>query len=81
MRALTLQSSQIANLAYDPDEETLFIHFQSSGKWAKYDGVPGEVVLSILFDTVSHGRAFDALVKSAEYPWKYVEQGEYGLHV
>ncbi len=70
----------LANLAYDPGDERLFVHF-NSGDWYRYDGVPEDVVMSILFDTVSHGRAFDAKIRKGAYPYTKIDPSEYDLHV
>lgn len=80
MRVIPLQSSQIQALAYDPTAEDLFVLFRSN-QWYRYNGVPNETVLAVLFDTDSHGRAFNKLVKSADYPSSQIRPEDYSLHV
>lgn len=80
MKAITLQSSQIPAIAYDDASEELFVMFRN-GSWYRYAGVPGETVLAIIFDTDSHGAAFNKLVKNADYPYSYIRPEDYSLHV
>ena len=80
-RILTLQSSSLGHIGYNPETEDLFVMFRQSGKWVVYRGVPADVFVAILTDTVSHGRAFDAKIRKGNFPFEYIEQSEHELHV
>lgn len=65
MRAVPLQSSQIAIIAYAPAFFELCVQFKG-GAWYSYADVGPDTVAYILFDPESQGKAFNRLVKA--YP-------------
>ena len=81
MRIIALQSTNVASLAYDLDEQVCIVQFQS-GDVYRYVGVPGNVILSVLFDPVSQGKAFDAKIRRGNYPFeKITDLTEIEVHV
>ena len=80
MRQVLLRSSSLAWIAYDDGNERLFVGFQNGTSY-RYDGVPSGVVMAILFDSVSHGRAFDAKIRNGVYPFHKIDPSDYNLHV
>ena len=81
MRTILLQSSNLAAIAYDLEDETCVVQFQN-GDYYRYVGVPGNVILSVLFDPVSQGKAFDAKIRWGDYPFKKItDLTEIEVHV
>lgn len=81
MRLIPLQSSNVAGIAYNQDEKELIVQF-TNGTFYRYRPVPGDVVLSVLFDPDSQGKAFNAKIKDAIYPYVKIENPELlNLHV
>lgn len=73
MRMIPFQSSNVAGVAYDPDQEELYAQFQN-GSWYKYKGVDGDTVLGVIFDPDSQGKAFNAKIKNGNYPFTKLEE-------
>lgn len=68
-------------LGYDLNTEELIAQF-STGSYYRYSGVPADVVLQVLFDPDSQGKAFNDKIKSGAYPYERIENPEeVDLHV
>ena len=80
MRLISLQSSNVLSIAYDPGNEVLVAQFQN-GDFYEYSGVSPDVFLSVLLDPTSQGKAFNAQIKQGGYPYKKVSAEKYDLHV
>jgi len=78
MRLLTVQSSDIASIGYDPDHEELVIVFQS-GKACSYEGVPPGVYISLL-TARSHGAAFAQHIKG-KFGYAEIDLAEGDFHI
>ena len=61
-----LRSSMLSTLGYNPDTETLIAQF-NTGQFYKYTGVPADVFVGVVTNAESHGRAFNELVKGADF--------------
>ena len=81
MRFVPLQSSNLTGIAYDQSNEHLYAQFVNGGVY-KYSYVPGDVVLSVIFDPISQAKAFTAKIKNGDFPFEKVTDLEgLGLHV
>ena len=65
-----MSSSAISGLEYDPDAQTLVVHFAKGGTY-QYDGVPQEEYLAFV-KAPSAGQFFNAVIKPA---YKYTNIG------
>lgn len=80
MRLISLQSSNVLAVAYDPGTERMVVQFQN-GEYYEYEGIPSDVFLAVLLDPESQGKAFIRHIKDGGYPYKKVEATKYDLHV
>ena len=81
MRLIPCQSSSIAALGMNPDNDGEVVVQFTNGKFYRYFGVPSEVVLGVLFSE-SQGAAFGRFIRDASYPFEIVEDTEaLNLHV
>ncbi|KER07065.1 Lysine--tRNA ligase protein [Marine Group I thaumarchaeote SCGC AAA799-E16] len=69
MNRISVSSSNIRSIGYDPDSETLEIEFHSGGIY-QYFGVPSNVY-DALMSASSHGGFFAANVKD-NYRWQKI---------
>ena len=72
MRLISLQSSNIASVGYDPATEEMQVVFQT-GEAYRYHGVPAGVYLAVITDPDSHGKAFASLVRRAGFPYEKID--------
>ena len=78
LRLVPLQSNNLSGLAYDLVSGRLFVQF-NNGTWYEYFDVPGDAVLSVLFDPVSQGKAFNTHIKEAGFVYTKVDENSVGL--
>lgn len=62
----------MGSLGYDPQTETLIAQFQN-GDFYKYEGVPADVFVGVLTNQESQGRAFNELIKGADFPFEKID--------
>jgi hypothetical protein len=72
VRLIPVQSSNLAGIGYDADTQELYAQF-NNGSFYKYKGVEGDVVLGVLFDPDSQGKAFNARVKDGGYVYEKLD--------
>lgn len=70
MKRVPVESSAIASIGYDPEEETLEVEF-SGGTVYRYLRVPAAVAAA-LYDADSRGRYFGEFVRTAGYEYYQV---------
>jgi hypothetical protein len=70
MKRVSVQSSNISSVGYDPNASTLEIEFHSGGVY-QYYGVPGQVYEGLM-KAESKGSYFYHYIKLAGYPYKKV---------
>ena len=75
MRMITLQSTQLASIGFDPGQEILVAQFQN-GSFYRYEGVPAETYVAILTDDKSHGHVFNELVKAKDFSFTKIEPSD-----
>jgi hypothetical protein len=66
---LPVISSKLASMKYERDRSRLVVQFGEV--YYEYDGVPGEVVLDVLFSD-SIGKAFHTLVEGGGFAYRRV---------
>lgn len=76
MRLLPVQSSMFIAIGYRPDAHQLIVQY-SPEVYYQYENVPPDKVVRILFAD-SHGKAFNALVKSdpKAHPYRRLAEKE-----
>lgn len=70
MKRVPVESSAIASIGYDAEEETLEVEF-SGGTVYRYLRVPADVAAA-LYDADSRGRYFGEFVRGAGYEYYQV---------
>ncbi len=71
MKRVTVSSSSLRELGYDPDEQVLEVLFHN-GSLYRYEQVPAEVVQALL-EADSLGRYFNQVFKPQHYRYQRVE--------
>lgn len=67
-------STNIAAIGYDADQEVLAVQFQGGeGKIYRYNGVPGDSFIAVITDKESIGKAFNAHIKGRGFPYEQVD--------
>ncbi len=78
MRWLTVRSSQVANVSYDPGDETLYVQFNGTGDKIgpvyRYEGVSSEVFIGLI-SADSIGHYLSTSIKG-HYPYHKVDHPE-----
>lgn len=69
MERLSVSSSNLASIGYDPSTHTLEVEF-NSGSVYQYSGVPLSV-FNALMAADSHGKYFSANIRNS-YPYKQI---------
>jgi hypothetical protein len=70
MNRVSVSSSNLASVGYDPDTCTLEIKFRSGGVY-QYRNVPARIHAGLM-SANSHGRYFYAHIKKAGYTYRRV---------
>jgi hypothetical protein len=70
MNRVSVSSSNLASVGYDPEQNLLEIAFQNGSKY-QYYGVPHHIYEGLM-QASSHGRFFDRFIKNAGYRYRHV---------
>lgn len=73
MRLVSLRSSMLSNIGFDPNSEVLVVQF-ANGDFYRYEGVPAETYIKLLTDKTSHGQSFLRNVRAKAFPYKKIER-------
>ncbi len=66
MRMIPVNSSMLASLGYDADQQVLVAQFPN-GSLYRYNGVPIENYVAVMTNAESHGKAFNEFVKNRDF--------------
>ena len=70
MNFISVESSNLSAVGYDPDTQELQVQFKNGGIYS-YEGVPHQTHADLV-SAESIGSAFHKLIKSGPYPFKKV---------
>ena len=71
MKMISVESSNLSKVGYDPKEELLVVEFVKGGRY-EYKGVPSEI-FKMIMNSDSKGSAFHKYIKNKNY--KYEKTG------
>ena len=74
-------SSQLAAIGYDADQETLVVQFKGGdGSLYRYNGVPESSFVAVITNQDSIGNAFNSHIKDKAFPFEKVDaEGVLGI--